>query len=198
MLMDLSAEYWNKRYVDNDFGWDIGYVSTPLKEYFLQLKNKDLSILIPGAGNGYEAQCLFEIGFRNVYVLDFAETPLQSLKRRMPEFPEEQLVRQDFFEYKGHFDLIIEQTFFCALDPKLRESYAVQMHRLLRPGGKLVGLLFNEVMNVDKPPFGGSEKEYKLLFSKRFDIRVMEPCYNSIKPRTGKELFVIMQVKTPS
>lgn len=195
-MNDLSAEYWNNRYVNNQFGWDIGYVSTPLKEYIHQLQNKDISILIPGAGNGYEAQLLFELGFKNVYVLDFAQAPLENIKKRMPDFPDKQLLKSDFFECTGKYDLIIEQTFFCALDPSLRKSYAEQMHRLLKPDGKVVGLFFNEAMNTDQPPFGGSEDEYRELFSKRFDIKVIELCYNSIKPRMGKELFVIIQVKS--
>lgn len=195
MLSDLSPDYWNNRYLNNDFGWDIGYASPPLKEYFLQLKNKDASILIPGAGNGYEVELLIELGFKNVCVLDFAQAPLDALKKRLPDFPEKQLLQKDFFEHEGQYDLIIEQTFFCALDPDLRKKYVEQMCLLLKPGGKLVGLLFNDVMNTDRPPFGGSEFEYRNLFSERFDIKVMEACYNSIKPRMGKELFVIMQLK---
>lgn len=198
MLSDLSPDYWNKRYLNNDFGWDIGYAATPLKEYFLQLKNKEVSILIPGAGNSYEAELLVELGFKNVDVLDFAQAPLDALKKRMPDFPEKQLLKKDFFEHEGKYDLIIEQTFFCALDPDLRKKYVEKMNLLLKPNGKLVGLLFNDVMNTDKPPFGGSESEYRDLFSGRFDIKVMSPCYNSIKPRMGKELFVIMQPKLQS
>ena len=57
--MFLSSEYWNTRYVENDFGWDAGEITTPLKTYFDQLKDKSLKILIPGAGNSYEAEYLF-------------------------------------------------------------------------------------------------------------------------------------------
>lgn len=46
----LSAEYWNQRYLNNASQWDLGAVSPPLKAYFDQLSNKDISILIPGAG----------------------------------------------------------------------------------------------------------------------------------------------------
>jgi SAM-dependent methyltransferase len=194
-LEDLSADYWNNRYLTNNFGWDVGYPSTPLSEYFKQLTDKNLSILIPGAGNSYEAQLLFELGFTNVYVLDFAEKPLEDFKLRVPDFPESQLIQTDFFNYTGHFDLIIEQTFFCALHPELRGAYTEHMYRLLKPQGEFVGLLFNDPLNTDKPPFGGSEMEYRKLFSKLFNIIIMAPCYNSIKPRSGKELFVIMQPK---
>lgn len=193
--MDLSEEYWNNRYAENNSGWDIGKVSTPIKEYIEQITNKELTVLIPGAGHGYEAEFLFRSDFKNSYVLDFAEIPLLNIKKRMPDFPAKQLIKQDFFSHKGQYDLIIEQTFFCAIHPSLRKGYVQHMKSLLKPNGKLVGLLFNDTLNNDSPPFGGSKEEYELLFSELFDIKVMEPCYNSIKPRQGRELFVIMQVK---
>ncbi len=194
-MPDLSAQYWNKRYQVNDFGWDIGSVSLPLKSYFEQLDNKELKILIPGAGNSYEAEFLFNQGFRNCYVLDFAPEPLRNLKQRVPDFPASQLIQQDFFKHKGQYDLIIEQTFFCAIDPSLRPDYVKQMHALLKPNGKLAGLLFNDPLNSDKPPFGGNKDEYSKLFEPVFKIKTLEPCYNSIKPREGRELFVILQKK---
>ncbi len=194
-MSDLTKEYWNNRYEVNDFGWDVGDVSTPLKTYIEQLDNKDLTILIPGAGNSYEAEFLFKNGFKNVYVLDFAEAPLRNIKNRLPDFPDKHLIQQDFFEHHGQYDLIIEQTFFCAINPTLREQYVTHMRSLLKPGGKLVGLLFDDVLNADKPPFGGNKQEYQELFSPLFYIKKMEPCYNSIKPREGRELFVMMQQK---
>ena len=53
-----QKEYWINRYKEERTGWDIGYPSTPLKEYIDQLQDKNLRILIPGAGNGYEAEYL--------------------------------------------------------------------------------------------------------------------------------------------
>jgi SAM-dependent methyltransferase len=194
-MRNLSNDFWNNRYKTNDFGWDIGDVSEPLKKYIEQVDNKELKILIPGAGNAYEAEFLFKLGFKNVYVLDFAEAPLKNIKKRLPEFPNHQLIQQDFFAHKGQYDLIIEQTFFCAIDPILRSKYVQQMHELLAPNGKLVGLMFNDALNADKPPFGGDKEEYQKLFEDTFDIKKMEPCYNSIKPREGRELFVMIQHK---
>jgi SAM-dependent methyltransferase len=194
-MHNLSEQYWNDRYSNDDFGWDIGDVSLPLKTYIDQLNDKELSILIPGAGNAYEAEYLIKQGFKNVSVLDFAKEPLVNVKKRIPSLPNEQLIQQNFFDHAGQYDLVIEQTFFCALDPKLRQQYVQHMKQLLKPGGKLAGVLFNDVLNQDKPPFGGNRQEYEALFTPQFDIKVMEPCYNSIKPRAGRELFIIMQLK---
>lgn len=177
--------------MENDSPWDIGYVSTPLKEYFDQLSNKELCILVPGAGNSYEAEYLHRSGFQNVYVCDFAEEPLLNLLERCPAFPKEHLIKSDFFKLENlKFDLIVEQTFFCALDPSLRQAYFIRMKELLKPGGKLVGVLFDDKLNADKPPFGGTKEEYKEYFKNLFTIKVFERCYNSIKPRSGREIFI--------
>ncbi|MGZ3884491.1 MAG: methyltransferase domain-containing protein [Bacteroidia bacterium] len=188
--MYLSADYWNKRYLNDDFGWDAGAITTPLKNYFDQLRDISKRILIPGAGNAYEAAYLWEKGFKNTFVLDFAPEPLQNFKKRCPDFPESQLIQDDFFKHKSRYDLIVEQTFFCALDPALRPAYARRMHELLKPHGKLVGLLFNDTLNADKPPFGGSKAEYEQYFKPYFSLDVFETCTNSIKPREGRELFI--------
>lgn len=191
--MELTPEYWQKRYEENEIGWDIGSISTPLQVYFDQLTQKDLRILIPGCGNAHEAVYLFERGFSNVFLLDWATAPLEHFKQQYPHFPEEQLLCTNFFEHKGNYDLVVEQTFFCALQPHLRPNYAKHVHQLLNKNGKLMGLLFNIPLNTDKPPFGGNKTEYRSYFSPLFRIRVMETCHNSISPRAGNELFILMQ-----
>lgn len=193
MKSRFDKEYWENKYYENTTGWDVGYASTPLTTYFDQLTNKDLKILIPGGGNCYEAEYLFENGFKNVHVIDIALQPLKNLKKRFPNFPEDQLINNDFFNHVGSYDLIIEQTFFCALDPKFRKSYSNKMHELLAENGKIIGLLFNFELTNEGPPFGGSIVEYIKLFYENFTIEVLERCYNSIKPRLGKELFFIFE-----
>lgn len=190
--VDLNEQFWTDKYQKDQTGWDIGYVSTPLKTYFDQLEDKTLKILIPGGGNAYEAEYLWNNGFTNVYVVDISSAPLTSFKQRVADFPEEQLLHADFFNLNEAFDLIIEQTFFCALNPKLRSEYVKKMHDLLRPEGRLIGLMFKVPLFEDRPPFGGNEKEYRSLFSSHFNIEIMEEAYNSIGPRAGTELFVKM------
>ena len=158
--MDLSANAWENRYLNNDIGWDLGEVSTPLKEYFDQLENKEIKILIPGGGNSYEAEYLFKNGFENVFVVDVSRSAIENIQKRVPNFPRKQLIIGDFFELENTFDLIIEQTFFCAINPNLREAYVLKMNQLLKPNGKLVGLMFNVPLNKDKPPFGGNKEAY--------------------------------------
>lgn len=195
--MKGNKSYWDQRYTNENLGWDIGAVSPPLKSFIDQLTSKDLKILIPGAGFGYEAGYLHKQGFPNIYALDISETPMAKFKKENPDFPDDQLLIGDFFDLNlGDFDLILEQTFFCALLPELRPKYVVKMHELLKEGGCLAGLLFDFPLKEDGPPFGGHIEEYRQLFSPYFNILKLERAYNSIPPRQGTELFFIFEKKS--
>jgi methyl halide transferase len=191
-----TENYWNNRYKDQSTGWDIGYPSTPIKEYIDQLTDKNIGILIPGAGNAYEAEYLYAQGFTNVFVMDISAIPLQNFIDRNPNFPKNQLIAANFFEHKGQYDLIIEQTFFCSFEPtkENRNNYAKHCATLLNKNGKLVGVWFDIPLiegNMDKRPFGGSKEEYLEYLNPYFKVKTMEPCKNSITPRVGQELFGI-------
>ena len=58
------------------------------------------------------------------------------------------------------------------------------------PKGKIVGLLFEAVLNEDHPPFGGTKEEYLNYFQPYFQQVSMNPCYNSYPNRQGMELFI--------
>jgi SAM-dependent methyltransferase len=190
--MTFSSDFWTQKYERGDMGWDMGYPSPPLTSYFDQLRNLQLSILIPGCGNAYEAGYLLEQGFYDVHVLDISPYPLNDIAAYFyPEYDDRLHLHQvDFFEHAGQYDLIVEQTFFCALSPDYREAYVRHMYELLKPGGTLAGVLFTFPLDDKGPPFGGSIEEYQALFSKHFKVKTLEPCYNSIKPRLGSECFI--------
>lgn len=192
-----EQDYWTTRYKEERTGWDIGYPSTPLKEYIDQLGDKSISILIPGAGNAYEAEYLWKQGFQNVFVMDISEFPLNQFAKRNPDFPKEQLLLEDFFKHEIQYDLIFEQTFFCSFIPtdKNRNAYAKHMAKLLKPTGKLVGVWFDFPLtgDLEKRPFGGNKKLYLRYLEPYFKTITFERCHNSIPPRMGNELFGIFK-----
>ena len=193
MSEHLSEEFWSQRYQEGKTGWDLGAASPPLVEYFDQLENKNLSILIPGCGNAHEAEYLHKKGFKNVFLIDIAKEPLQNFLERVDGFPREHVIHGDIFTHEKKYDLIIEQTLFCAIDPSLREKYIGKVGSILDEGGKYVGVLFDTHFEGG-PPFGGDREEYLLYLSKHFKSIHLESCYNSIGPRSCNELFMIAQV----
>ncbi|TBM99743.1 methyltransferase domain-containing protein [Hyunsoonleella flava] len=195
--MDITEDYWSKRYQEENTGWDIGAPSTPLKTYIDQLADKSLKIIIPGAGNAYEAEYLFKNGFKNIYILDIAKVPLEAFQKRVPEFPSKHIIHDDFFKHQNTYDLILEQTFFCSFPPlpETRKAYAKKMFNLLKPNGKLVGLWFDFPLtgDMEKRPFGGTKEEYLSYFKPYFKVITFERSYNSITPRMSNELFGIFK-----
>ncbi|NIG53289.1 SAM-dependent methyltransferase [Chitinophaga sp. Cy-1792] len=185
----LDGNYWNERYQHHQTQWDMGMVSPPLKAYADQLTNKATRILIPGGGNSYEAGYLWEQGFTNITVLDIAAAVTDQLKERFAATGI-RVLEGDFFAHHETYELVLEQTFFCALDPLLRIDYVQHMSEMIVSGGKLTGVLFNRTFSHDGPPFGGNVTEYKELFSQDFELKVMEDCYNSHPARQGSEVFI--------
>jgi SAM-dependent methyltransferase len=192
----LDSIYWNSRFEGNDTPWDLGQISPPLSDYFDQIFNRNLSVLIPGCGNAWEAQYLLEKGFTNITLIDISSVATQRLREKFQRYHSNlSIITDDFFSLTGQFDLIVEQTFFCALSPVLRTNYVQKMASLLSSSGKLAGVLFNRQFEGG-PPFGGLKDEYESLFSSYLDIYILADCYNSAKPRRGTELFFIAGSKT--
>ncbi len=186
----LDRNFWDERWKTNDTGWDLHSISPPLQSYFDQMTCKNKSILIPGCGNAYEAEYLLQQGFKNITIIDISPTLTQSLLQKFSDYAGKELtvICGDFFKHSGQYDFIIEQTFFCALEPIRRTEYIEKMKSLLKKDGILAGLLFN-IEFKQNPPFGGSLVEYEELFSTSFTIQKMEITKLSISPRLGTEIF---------
>jgi SAM-dependent methyltransferase len=193
---NTQKQFWNARYETGETGWDIGFVSTPLKNYFDTLTQKDQRILIPGCGNAYEAQYLLDQGFSNITLIDIAPLVVERLKKKFEGQAGIKIICGDFFSHSESYDLIIEQTFFCALPPVLRPKYVKHMHTLLNPTkGKLAGLLFDKIFNKEGPPFGGTKLEYVDLFKILFTFVTLNRAMDSIAARAGTELFFVAEPK---
>ncbi len=186
----LDQVYWNTRWNNRETGWDIGYASPAITEYMDQYPDKNAAILIPGCGNAYEAEHLVANGFTNITLIDIAQKAVDILKAKFAHIPQIKVLCEDFFLHKGSYDLILEQTFFCAIPPSRRNEYAAKTASLLSKKGKIAGVLFDTAFEKQGPPFGGCPCAYKPVFAPYFGIKLMDNCYNSIPPRAGTEVFI--------
>ncbi|TAE80143.1 MAG: SAM-dependent methyltransferase [Bacteroidetes bacterium] len=187
-----NKDYWENRWQQGQTGWDLAEVSPPIKAYIDANVDVNKAILIPGCGNAHEAEYLLQLGFTNVTVIDIAPLPVLQLKEKLHLAIQQgklKVLCEDFFTHKGVYDLILEQTFFCAINPSLRTSYATHMHELLKWNGKLVGVLFDKQFDGG-PPFGGTTAEYLTYFTPLFSKVSIIPCINSVLPRMGSEAWI--------
>lgn len=185
----LNGDYWEQRYQNNDTPWDIGYPSPAFVNFMEGVDYKLKSILIPGAGNSYEAQWLIDHGATNVTIVDISNSIINRLKKKFEGNNAIKIINIDFFDLEGQYDFIFEQTFFCALDPSYRANYVRKMSSLLSEKGMLFGLLFNKVFEKSGPPFGGNINEYFELFATTFVYFEVDYLPISIPPRINSEIF---------
>jgi len=187
---ELNQAFWNEKWESRSTGWDIGYPSPAIAGFMENFFPRDAAILIPGCGNAHEAAFLLNHGFTNITLLDIAPKAVEILQHRFSGNPHIRILCGDYFQHKGRYDLQIEQTFFCAIDPEKRADYVKKAAELLTGKGRIIGLLFDTQFEKEGPPFGGDSLEYTRLFEPYFKIHKMEPCYNSIPPRTNTEVFI--------
>ena len=176
-----KSSFWENKYEKGEIGWDLGSETPVFSAISETLKPGNVCIL--GCGNGYDAISFSKKGF-NVTAVDFAETPIKNINNISNNLSLTiNTIQEDIFDltpkYNNSFDYILEQTCFCAIDPKNRAQYRNLAYDLLKVGGKLIGLW----MPLDKdikeggPPFGVEEDEVKNLFSKQWKIK--EDCINT-------------------
>ncbi|KAI1156438.1 S-adenosyl-L-methionine-dependent methyltransferase [Nemania diffusa] len=178
---------WSKCWDEEFTPWDRGGPSMAL--YDLLQENPDGAIplpspgprtaLVPGCGRGYDVLLLSSLGY-DVYGLDVSSQALDAARRNAEkELAEGRYgteggergaitwICQDFFaeDWKGvqtPFDLIFDYTFFCALPPSLRPTWASRMKSLLSPGGRLVCLEFpsEKTSGEPGPPWAARPADY--------------------------------------
>ena len=141
-------------------------------------------------------ETLAENGFDGT-AIDFSSGPVTYLKNALKKRNlEGRILHQDFFSldesHEGVYDLVLEQTFFCAISPKQRRDYVLNVSRILKPGGMLVGLFYH----TDKqggPPYNTTREDIETHFSEKFKIQELYKSTLSSEQRKGKEWLGILK-----
>jgi len=190
-----SSQAWERRYTEGATGWNIGKASPALIDFALKNLPKDAAILIPGCGHGYDGKALWDLGFTQVTLIDWAASAKDRFLTLCPNFPQDRFLVGDVFvltqSMENRFDAVLECTFFCAINPSLRSLYIERMAHCLRQGGNLAGLLFTFPLTEKGPPFGGDVTTYLKDFQGPFKVESMQPTSRSIAERKEDEVFFV-------
>ena len=195
---EYSREDWQGHYESDDLGWDLGQVAPPFVKLWKEEKLPVGKALVPGCGRGHEVIFLAENGFE-VTAIDFSEGAITYLERALEKRSlKGRVLHQNFFcldkSHDGVYDLVLEQTFFCAIAPRQRQDYVRNVTRILKPGGMLVGLFYN----TDKeggPPYNTTREDIAVNFAKNFKILELDKTTLSAEQRKDKEWLGIFEKK---
>ncbi len=210
-----KRDFWEERYLTNNIPWDIGQAAPAFVKYFrcrglLQQTPTTLKIAVLGCGGGHDAFYLAKLkeGEVNeprvqVYGFDFSEAAIKLCNevKEKKNLKNINFYHVDFFylikekNWGAYFDLIVEHTSLCAIDPLCRKEYADLIKYLLKPNGKLIGLFFIRPIELGGPPFGSTQEEIRELFKNDFlEIEKLrhESCPHTF---TGEEHFGVFEKK---
>ncbi|XP_010277802.1 PREDICTED: probable thiol methyltransferase 2 isoform X2 [Nelumbo nucifera] len=168
---------WEKCWEEGLTPWDLGQ-PTPVILHLLQTDAFPKGrALVPGCGSGHD---VFAIASPERYVVGLEISEIAVKKAN----------EEDFFTWHPTelFDLIIDYTFFCAIEPSMRSAWASQVRDILKPDGELITIIFPISDHVGGPPYKVSVADYEeVLHPLGFKAIYMADNELVIGPRKGRE-----------
>lgn len=183
-----DAAFWDHLYGDDNAGWELGRATPPLVEYFNMYVPAGLRTLVIGCGRGHEARMLARLG-AEVTAIDLSpraiaaarsfDTSTENIEYRVADL---------FAPTSERYELIVEHTCFCAIDPGRRDEYVDRTADVLVSGGALVGLFYAHGRGGG-PPHTTSADELRQRFARRYDLKFLKLAEHSILVRAEQELL---------
>jgi len=196
-----KPDFWEEIYQAGRAGWDLGGPTPTLHRLLESGEIKPGRVIVLGAGRGHDARDWARHGFQ-VTAVDFAADAVAAMRDLADPAAPTEIVQADIFalppKLNHKFDVVLEYTCFCAINPARRDEYASVVARLIKPGGTYAALLFPLDQHVGGPPFAVSIDEALTLFRKRkFRLKRREIPADSVWQRHGLEELLIFKVPKP-
>lgn len=202
-----SAGRWNGRYEEGKTGWDLGGAPPVLLRTIPRFTTRPgaddrtapLRVLVPGCGRGHDAVAWARAGAVTTGI-DFAPLAIEAA-RAVAESAGVAVnyVQADVFSLPptlhGAFDLVWEQTCFCAIPREMRRAYAASMTTALAPGGVLLGLFWNHGREGG-PPFDVALEHVREAFDGLMVVDEVSEVHDSVEARTPEFLATLRCVGT--
>ena len=203
MLTQNLPEFWDNLYVEGKDYWNFKKATPALLEFFKHPSCPATgSVLIPGAGFGYDAEAWAERG-HEVLAVDFAPTAVDELDHLSRKHKNLHSLDLDLFSLSPKdakrggqlFDIVYDYGAFSAIHPGRRDEFFEVCYKMLKDDGLFICLMC-PLMNgktLQGPPHCTSEGELMARLGGVFDVVERIPAVNSIPGREGKEEFWLMK-----
>jgi cyclopropane fatty-acyl-phospholipid synthase-like methyltransferase len=147
---------WEARFRAGDAPWERPGVHPALTDWAdAGAFSAGESMLVPGCGRGAEPEAFARLGL-DVTGVDMAPSAIDWQRARIAqENLTGHFLTADALAYRPDtpFDAVWEQTFLCAIHPRLRADWEAMAHASLKPGGSLFAL-FMQKDEPGGPPYG--------------------------------------------
>jgi SAM-dependent methyltransferase len=198
----LDQAFWQGVYDAQDTKFDVGGPSAPLVDWLDRERPVAGRAIVPGCGRGHDVIELARRGWDALGV-DFAPSAVadSTAAARRAGLSSARFLQADIFgltaEHDGQYDLLYEQTCYCAIEPRRRDEYAQLATRLVKPGGLMVFLIYPLDARVGGPPFNVGLDEVPLRFAPGFELLEKGPPPRpSIARRAGLEHLAVFRRRT--
>ncbi len=191
-----TPTYWDELYINKTTGWDLKkpnpvWVDIINKQEFIQ----PCKLLVTGCGYGHDAIFAAKSGF-DVTAVDFSKYAVSKAK----ESAEKENVNVKFTadnlftlgeEFTENFDVVYEYTTYCAINPERREEYLAKICSFIKPGGRLIAILFPVDGREGGPPFNIDYSAFYEQAKNHVKLEFFSRQINSVKTRKGKEVLQV-------
>lgn len=187
-----QEKFWTNIYQTEEPKWELNKPAPAFEDILPRIKLQRSRILVLGCGSGNDAAFFARHG-HTVTAVDISAEALDRAKEKYKDLSNITWIQSDIFklgrDHEASYDLIVEHTCYCAIDPSQRNALVMLWKRLLAEGGQLLGVFF-AMERRDAPPFGGTEWELRERLKKHFQFIFWGRWHQSIDRRNGKELLV--------
>ncbi|MCR9191699.1 MAG: thiopurine S-methyltransferase [Gammaproteobacteria bacterium] len=186
----MNHQYWHQKWASDNIGFDQKKPNTLMQRYFPSLNLKPgARIFVPLCGKSIDMLWFLKQGYDVIGIelssvaceAFFSENNLPVNMTKMGDFDvytshNITLLAGDFFKLDkqmlGKVDGVYDRASLIALPTTIRQSYALHLSQLLKPGAQmLVITTAYDKTTMQGPPFSVDEDEIKHLFSPSFDIQ---------------------------
>ncbi len=192
-----QSDFWTKIYREGSGGWELGRENPIFPALLPQLNLSRQRVAVLGCGQGHDAAFFARAGHL-VTGIDFSEAAIELARSNYGDLRDLRFLKADIFNLpanlKGNFDVVVEHTCYCAINPERRNELVQVWRSLLNDQGHLLGIFF--VMDKQSgPPWGGSEWEIRERLKKSFNFLYWTRWNASIEKRQGNELVIWSKIR---
>jgi SAM-dependent methyltransferase len=196
-----TAHFWQQRFDNNEIGWDRGGPSPQLLTWLNSEELKPCRIAVPGCGSGWEVVELARRGF-DVTGIDYTAAAVEKTQTLVgARGLVAEVIQADVLNFQpdAGFDAIYEQTCLCAIHPEHWLAYAQQLHRWLKPEGRLWAMYMQVIRAtateegvIHGPPYHCDINAMRALFPEKAWVWPKPPYAKVVHPNFSHELAVCL------